>query len=50
MWINNVNQVLNKVLARKSTILSYLPPCTTYLCQAVETFVIAKIKDVQTTQ
>jgi hypothetical protein len=36
---------LTQVLSSKNTKLGYLPPCTTHLCQPVDTFVISKIKD-----
>jgi hypothetical protein len=32
----------------KNTILRYLPPCSTHLCQSVDTFIISKIKDAWT--
>lgn len=45
---HNGTDQLRNVLARKNTILRYLPPCSTHLCQLADTFVILKIKDAWT--
>jgi hypothetical protein len=39
---------LTTVLTGKNTILRYLPPCSTHLCQPADTFIISKIKDAWT--
>jgi hypothetical protein len=36
------------VLTEKQTILKFLPPCCTHLCQSADTFIISKIKDAWT--
>jgi hypothetical protein len=39
---------LTIVLTGKNTILRYLPPYSTHLCQPTDTFIISKIKDAWT--
>ena len=36
------------VLATKNTIFKFMPPCSTHLCQSIDTFLISKIKDAWT--
>ena len=53
LWVDNcsghnLTPRLQAVLAQKRTILRYLPPCATHLCQPADTFIISKIKDAWT--
>jgi hypothetical protein len=53
VWLDNCSSHsltprLTTVLTGKNTILRYLPPCSTHLCQPVDTFIISKIKDAWT--
>lgn len=53
VWVDNctghnITPRLAAVLAQKRTVLKYLPPCTTHLCQPADTFIISKIKDAWT--
>ena len=53
VWVDNctghnLNLRLEAVLASKRTVLKYLPPCSTHLCQPADSFVISKIKDAWT--
>ena len=36
---------LATVLATKNIVFKYLPPCSTHLCQPIDTFFILKVKD-----
>jgi hypothetical protein len=53
VWLDNyrshsLTPRLTIVLTGKNTILRYLPPCSTHLCQPADTFIISKIKDAWT--
>jgi hypothetical protein len=53
IWVDNctghnITPRLAMVLAEKRTILRYLSPCATHLCQPADTFIISKIKDAWT--
>lgn len=53
VWVDNctshnITPRLADVLSQKRTVLKYLPPCTTHLCQPADTFIISKIKDAWT--
>jgi hypothetical protein len=53
VWLDNCSSHsltprLTTVLTGKNTILRYLPPCSTHLCQPTDTFIISKIKDAWT--
>ena len=53
IWVDNctghnVTPQLSVVLEAKQIILKYLPPCSTYLCQPADTFIISKGKDAWT--
>jgi hypothetical protein len=53
VWVDNcsshrITPRLTTVLTEKQTILKFLLPCCTYLCQPTDTFIISKIKDVWT--
>jgi hypothetical protein len=39
---------LTTILTEKQTILKFLPPCCTHLCQPADNFIISKIKDAWT--
>ena len=39
---------LSVVLEAKQAFLKYLPPCSTYLCQPADIFIISKVKDAWT--
>jgi hypothetical protein len=50
IWVDNysshrITPRLTTVLTEKQTILRFLPPCCTHLCQPADTFIISKIKD-----
>jgi hypothetical protein len=49
IWVDNyishrITLRLTTVLTEKQTVLRFLPPCCTYLCQPADTFIISKIK------
>ena len=53
IWVDNcighnLTPRLQGVLQAKQSILRYLPPCLTHLCQPIDTFIISKIKDAWT--
>jgi hypothetical protein len=53
VWVDNcsshrITPRLTTVLTEKQTILKFLPPCCTHLCQPADTFIISKIKDAWT--
>ena len=53
IWVDNctgqnLTPRLQGVLQAKQSILRYLPPCSTHLCQPADTFIISKIKDAWT--
>jgi hypothetical protein len=53
IWVDNysshrITPRLTTVLIEKQTVLRFLPPCYTHLCQPVDTFIISKIKDAWT--
>ena len=53
IWIDNclshnLTLRLEAVLQEKHSILRYLPPCSTHLCQPADTFIVSKIKDAWT--
>ena len=53
VWVDNcaghnMTPQLSIVLEAKQTILKYLPPCSTHLCQPADTFIISKVKDAWT--
>jgi hypothetical protein len=53
IWVDNCNSHritprLTTVSTEKQTILKFLPPCCTHLCQPTDTFIISKIKDAWT--
>ena len=53
IWVDNytghnLTSRLQGVLQAKQSILRYLPPCSTHLCQPADTFIISKIKDAWT--
>jgi hypothetical protein len=53
VWLDNCSSHsltprLTTVLTGKNTILRYLSPCSTHLCQPADTFIISKIKDAWT--
>jgi hypothetical protein len=55
VWIDNSSthnpsEQLQRVLYAKNIELCYLPTCSTNLCQPVDQFIIAKIKDAWTRQ
>ena len=50
VWIDNctghnITPRLTAVLKARHNALKYLPPCSTYLCQPADTFIISKVKD-----
>jgi hypothetical protein len=53
IWVDNcsshrITPRLTTVLTEKQTVLRFLPPCCTHLCQPADTFIILKIKDIWT--
>jgi hypothetical protein len=53
VWLGNCSSHsltprLTTILTGKNTILRYLLPCSTHLCQPADTFIISKIKDAWT--
>ena len=55
IWVDNctchsITLRLTAVLEAKQSTLKYLPPCSTHLCQPVDTFIISKVKDAWTKQ
>jgi hypothetical protein len=53
IWVDNcsshrITPRLTIVLTEKQTILKFLPPCCTHLCQPADTFIISKTKDAWT--
>jgi hypothetical protein len=53
VWVDNcsshrITPRLTTVLTEKQTILKFLPPCYTHLCQPADTFIISKIKNAWT--
>jgi hypothetical protein len=53
VWVDNcsshrITPRLTTILTEKQTILKFLPPCCTHLCQPTDTFIISKIKDAWT--
>jgi hypothetical protein len=53
VWVDNcsshrITPRLTTMLTEKQTILKFLPPCCTHLCQPIDTFIISKIKDAWT--
>jgi hypothetical protein len=53
VWIDNCSSYritprLTTVLTEKQTILKFMPPCCTHLCQPTDIFIISKIKDTWT--
>jgi hypothetical protein len=53
VWVDNysihrITPRLTTMLIKKQTILKFLPPCCTHLCQPADTFIISKIKDTLT--
>ena len=53
IWVDNcmghnITLAFTTILIAKQSILKYLLPCSTHLCQLIDTFIISKIKDTWT--
>ena len=47
---HNLTLRFQTILQAKHSVLRYLPPCSTHLCQPADTFIVSKIKDAWTKQ